>query len=69
MLPCRCHGCHSPCTNACTVNAVYPDFNPRYWIYLIRMGMESELLRDCWKSAEHKEAVTAFLEKRPPRFR
>ena len=22
------------------------DFNPRYWIYLIRMGMESELLRD-----------------------
>ncbi len=23
-----------------------PDFNPRYWIYLIRIGMESELLRD-----------------------
>ena len=23
-----------------------PEFNPRYWIYLIRMGMESELLRD-----------------------
>jgi enoyl-CoA hydratase/carnithine racemase len=30
---------------------------------------ESEVLRECWKSAEHKEAVTAFLEKRPPRFR
>jgi heterodisulfide reductase subunit C len=28
------------------VNAINPDFNPRYWIYLIRMGMESELLRD-----------------------
>jgi heterodisulfide reductase subunit C2 len=23
-----------------------PDFNPRYWIYLIRIGMEEELLRD-----------------------
>jgi heterodisulfide reductase subunit C len=41
----RCWQCGS-CTNACTVNAVNPDFNPRYWIYLIRMGMESELLRD-----------------------
>src|SRR5436190_5813703 len=30
---------------------------------------ESGLLRECWKSPEHKEAVTAFLEKRPPRFR
>jgi 2-(1,2-epoxy-1,2-dihydrophenyl)acetyl-CoA isomerase len=30
---------------------------------------ESVLLRECWKSAEHKEAVSAFLEKRPPRFR
>jgi len=29
---------------------------------------ESELLRECWKSAEHKEAVAAFLDKRPPRF-
>ena len=28
------------------MNALNPDFNPRYWIYLIRMGMESELLRD-----------------------
>ena len=31
--------------------------------------LESELLRECWKSAEHKEAVAAFLAKRPPKFR
>ena len=41
----RCWQCGS-CTNACTVNAVNPDFNPRFWIYLIRTGMEEELLRD-----------------------
>ncbi len=41
----RCWQCGS-CTNACTVHALNPDFNPRYWIYLIRQGMESELLRD-----------------------
>jgi heterodisulfide reductase subunit C len=41
----RCWQCGS-CTNSCTVNAINPDFNPRYWIYLIRQGMESELLRD-----------------------
>jgi len=41
----RCWQCGS-CTNSCTVNALNPDFNPRYWIYLIRMGLESELLRD-----------------------
>lgn len=41
----RCWQCGS-CTNSCTVNAINPDFNPRYWIYLIRNGMESELLRD-----------------------
>jgi len=41
----RCWQCGS-CTNACTVNGLNPDFNPRYWIYLIRQGMESELLRD-----------------------
>ncbi|MCC7483873.1 MAG: 4Fe-4S dicluster domain-containing protein [Burkholderiales bacterium] len=41
----RCWQCGS-CTNSCTVHAVNPDFNPRYWIYLVRMGMESELLRD-----------------------
>ncbi len=41
----RCWQCGS-CSNACTVNAVNEDFNPRYWIYLIRLGMEEELLRD-----------------------
>jgi heterodisulfide reductase subunit C len=41
----RCWQCGS-CTNSCTVNAINEDFNPRYWIYLIRTGMESELLRD-----------------------
>ncbi len=41
----RCWQCGS-CTNSCTDNAIEPRFNPRYWIYLIRMGMESELLRD-----------------------
>jgi heterodisulfide reductase subunit C len=41
----RCWQCGS-CTNSCTVNAINPDFNPRHWIYLIRLGMESELLRD-----------------------
>ena len=47
----RCWQCGS-CTNSCTVNAVDPNFNPRFWIYLIRMGMEAELLRDkdiLWK--------------------
>jgi len=41
----RCWQCGS-CTNSCTVNAINPEFNPRYWIYLIRMGLEEELLRD-----------------------
>jgi enoyl-CoA hydratase/carnithine racemase len=31
--------------------------------------LETEMLRECWKSPEHKEAVQAFLEKRPPKFR
>lgn len=30
---------------------------------------ESELLRECWKTPEHKEAVNAFIEKREPKFR
>ncbi|MDP6978261.1 MAG: enoyl-CoA hydratase-related protein [Myxococcota bacterium] len=30
---------------------------------------ESALLRECWKTPEHKEAVNAFIEKRPPKFR
>ena len=29
---------------------------------------ESEMLRECWKSAEHAEAVAAFVEKRAPKF-
>lgn len=41
----RCWQCGS-CTNSCTVNGINPDFNPRHWIYLIRMGFESELVRD-----------------------
>ncbi len=41
----RCFQCSS-CTNVCTVNSLNPEFNPRYWIYLARMGFESELLRD-----------------------
>jgi enoyl-CoA hydratase/carnithine racemase len=30
---------------------------------------ESRLLRECWETSEHKEAVAAFIEKRTPRFR
>jgi enoyl-CoA hydratase/carnithine racemase len=30
---------------------------------------ETALLRQCWETPEHREAVRAFLEKRPPRFR
>lgn len=30
---------------------------------------ETLLLRECWKSPEHKEAVEAFLAGRPPKFR
>jgi enoyl-CoA hydratase/carnithine racemase len=30
---------------------------------------ETALLRECWKTPEHHEAVSAFLEKRPPKFR
>ena len=30
---------------------------------------ESRLLRECWTTPEHKEAVSAFLEKRTPKFR
>jgi len=29
---------------------------------------ESELLRRCWETPEHREAVAAFREKRSPRF-
>ena len=30
---------------------------------------ESRIMNECFSSPEHKEAVTAFLEKRPPKFR
>jgi enoyl-CoA hydratase/carnithine racemase len=30
---------------------------------------ETKFLRKCWKTPEHAEAVSAFLEKRPARFR
>ena len=30
---------------------------------------ETAFLRECWSTPEHKEAVAAFLEKRPARFR
>jgi enoyl-CoA hydratase/carnithine racemase len=30
---------------------------------------ETELLRACWETPEHREAVDAFLHKRPPKFR
>ena len=45
-----------------TRNAAEPDLDRV-------QALESEMLRECWKSAEHKEAVSAFLEKRTPRFR
>ena len=41
----RCWQCGS-CTNSCTVYAVNTDFNPRYWIYLVRLGLKDELLKD-----------------------
>jgi enoyl-CoA hydratase/carnithine racemase len=31
--------------------------------------LETDMLIRCWASPEHHEAVQAFLEKRPPRFR
>ncbi|MFA9459877.1 4Fe-4S dicluster domain-containing protein [Thiohalorhabdus methylotrophus] len=41
----RCWQCGS-CTNSCTVYALNTDFNPRYWIYLINLGLKDELLKD-----------------------
>lgn len=41
----RCWQCGS-CTNSCTMYAINPDFNPRYWIYLVNLGMKDELLKD-----------------------
>lgn len=41
----RCWQCGS-CTNSCTMYAVNPRFNPRYWIYLVNLGLRNELLKD-----------------------
>jgi heterodisulfide reductase subunit C len=41
----RCWQCGS-CTNSCTVYALNTDFNPRYWIYLVNIGLKEELLKD-----------------------
>jgi heterodisulfide reductase subunit C len=41
----RCWQCGS-CTNSCTMYAVNTDFNPRYWIYLARLGLKDEILKD-----------------------
>ena len=41
----HCWQCGS-CTNSCTVYALNADFNPRYWIYLVNLGLKSELLKD-----------------------
>lgn len=44
-----------------TVNAVEKD-------YKLIQERESALLRECWASPEHAEAVKAFSERRPPSF-
>lgn len=44
-----------------TVNALEPDLRAV-------QERESEILRKCWTSPEHAEAVMAFQEKRPPVF-
>jgi enoyl-CoA hydratase/carnithine racemase len=44
-----------------TVNAVEGDLDKA-------QRLESEMLRDCWKTPEHAEAVAAFMEKRPAKF-
>lgn len=41
----RCWQCGS-CTNSCTMYALNTDFNPRYWIYCVNLGMKSEILKD-----------------------
>jgi enoyl-CoA hydratase/carnithine racemase len=45
-----------------TKNACEQDF-------ALAQSRETEYLRKCWALPEHKEAVSAFLEKRPARFR
>jgi enoyl-CoA hydratase/carnithine racemase len=44
-----------------TLNAVEGDLDKV-------QRLESEMLRDCWKTPEHAEAVAAFMEKRPAQF-
>jgi enoyl-CoA hydratase/carnithine racemase len=44
-----------------TANAVEGDLDEA-------QRRESALLRECWKTPEHAEAVAAFMEKRPPKF-
>ena len=41
----RCWQCGS-CTNSCTMYAQNTQFNPRYWIYLTRLGLKDELIKD-----------------------
>lgn len=41
----RCWQCGS-CTNSCTMYAQNVQFNPRYWIYLTRLGLKEEILKD-----------------------
>lgn len=41
----RCWQCGS-CTNSCTMYAQNVQFNPRYWIYLTRLGLKEELIKD-----------------------
>ncbi|QKT04381.1 4Fe-4S dicluster domain-containing protein [Ectothiorhodospiraceae bacterium 2226] len=41
----RCWQCGS-CTNSCTMYAQNTDFNPRYWIYVTRLGLKDEIIRD-----------------------
>lgn len=41
----RCWQCGS-CTNSCTLYALNTDFNPRYWIYLTRLGLKDEIIKD-----------------------
>lgn len=45
-----------------TRNGANPDYKEV-------MRLEGELIQKCYDTPEHKEAVQAFLEKRPPRFR
>lgn len=41
----RCWQCGS-CTNSCTMYAQNVQFNPRYWIYAVRLGLKDEIIRD-----------------------